>query len=453
MAYKTITQYQTANNLGNLKAGDIMVATRSGSTGGGVVPSDVLDSNGNIIIELTATASAVNHMSVQNTTGSNSPEIGVIGTPTNLGMTLRTKGTGRFNIASADPTPLSFFSGTALQHLTSFTFADTAANRVVTFPDSTGTVMFDASTLNTVYIGNGTPGGGTWTAMTGSGSVVRATSPTLVTPLLGTPTSGTLTNCTGYRVANVANLGTGVATFLTTPSSANLRSALTDETGTGSAVFATSPTLVTPILGTPTSGSLTNCSGYAVGNIAGLGAFIATFLSTPSSANLINAITDETGSGSLVFGTSPAITAPVITGFTNGSSAAAGIQGEVLSSILTSASLTSGVTANVTSLALTAGDWQIWGVVYTNPAAGTTTSTFTAQINPATATIAPSNSLDTAGYFALPYAVAATTRVGGALAPAVVRVSGTTTYYLNVNVGFAVSTMTATCVLLARRVR
>jgi hypothetical protein len=50
-------------------------------------------------------------------------------------------------------------------------------------------------------------------------------------------------------------LGAGVATWLATPSSANLASAVTDETGSGSLVFATSPTLVTPILGTPTSGN------------------------------------------------------------------------------------------------------------------------------------------------------------------------------------------------------
>jgi hypothetical protein len=56
-------------------------------------------------------------------------------------------------------------------------------------------------------------------------------------------------------------LGTGVATFLGTPSSANLLSAVTDETGTGSLVFATSPTLVTPALGTPSSGTLTNATG------------------------------------------------------------------------------------------------------------------------------------------------------------------------------------------------
>lgn len=88
------------------------------------------------------------------------------------------------------------------------------------------------------------------------------TNSTLVAPALGTPASGVLANCTGLPIATgVSNLGTGVATFLTTPSSANLLAALTDETGTGANVFANTPTLVTPILGTPTSGILTSCTG------------------------------------------------------------------------------------------------------------------------------------------------------------------------------------------------
>lgn len=62
-------------------------------------------------------------------------------------------------------------------------------------------------------------------------------------------------------VGSITGLGTGVATFLATPSSANLAAAVTDETGTGALVFATSPTLVTPALGTPSSGTLTNATG------------------------------------------------------------------------------------------------------------------------------------------------------------------------------------------------
>ena len=76
------------------------------------------------------------------------------------------------------------------------------------------------------------------------------TSPTLTTPDLGTPSAGTLTNATGLPVATgISGLGTGVATFLATPSSSNLAAALTDEAGSGTVAFTTSPTFVTPTLG------------------------------------------------------------------------------------------------------------------------------------------------------------------------------------------------------------
>jgi len=97
---------------------------------------------------------------------------------------------------------------------------------------------------------------------TGTGVLVFNNTPTLITPILGTPTSGVLTNCTGLPVTTgISGMGANVAAFLATPSSANLAAALTDETGTGANVFANTPTLVTPILGTPTSGALTNCTG------------------------------------------------------------------------------------------------------------------------------------------------------------------------------------------------
>jgi len=110
---------------------------------------------------------------------------------------------------------------------------------------------------------------------------------------LGTPSSGTLTSCTGLPISTgVSGLGTGVATWLATPSSANLAATITGGTGSGALVFGTSPTLVTPALGTPSSATLTSCTGLPISTgVSGLGTGVATFLATPSGANLATALT------------------------------------------------------------------------------------------------------------------------------------------------------------------
>ncbi len=93
--------------------------------------------------------------------------------------------------------------------------------------------------------------GGSWTFVQDpifTGGVILA-APTFTTPALGTPASGVLTSCTGLPISTgVSGLGTGVATFLGTPSSANLLAALTDETGTGAAVFGTAPAIAAATL-------------------------------------------------------------------------------------------------------------------------------------------------------------------------------------------------------------
>ena len=187
---------------------------------------------------------------------------------------------------------------------------------------------WDAVSLSTSDITGTLPvanGGTGVTSSTGTGNVVLSNSPTLVTPALGTPASGTATNLTGLPISTgVSGLGSGVATFLGTPSSANLASAVTDETGSGALVFANSPTLVTPALGTPSALVGTNITGTASGLTAGnvttnanlTGAITstgnATSLGSFSSANLLGALTDETGTGSAVFATSPTLVTPIL---------------------------------------------------------------------------------------------------------------------------------------------
>lgn len=146
----------------------------------------------------------------------------------------------------------------------------------------------------------------------------------LTTPLLGTPQSGVLSNCTGLPlttgvtgtlpVANggtgITSLGAGVATFLGSPTSANLAAAVTGETGTGALVFATSPTLVTPVLGTPASGDLSNCTGSPTLTDLKYSGLLATSAAAPTIASAttiapIKPITFISGTTAVVTITAP----------------------------------------------------------------------------------------------------------------------------------------------------
>jgi len=177
-------------------------------------------------------------------------------------------------------------------------------------------------------------GSGTVTAVTGSGAISSSggSTPNITiadasTTVKGavqlsdsTSTTSSILAATPTAVKAAYDLAAGKAStanklsdFAAT-SSTELAGVISDETGTGALVFANSPTLVTPALGTPSSATLTNASGLPISTgVSGLGTGVATFLATPSSANLASAVTGETGSGALVFANTPTLNGATIT--------------------------------------------------------------------------------------------------------------------------------------------
>jgi len=201
-----------------------------------------------------------------------------------------------------------------------------------------------------------------------------------------------------YQINADAVYAAGIQAFLANPTSANLRAAVTDETGTGSLVFATSPTLVTPALGTPSALVGTNITGTAAGLTAGnvttnanlTGAITsvgnATSLGSFTSANLASALTDETGTGANVFANTPTLVTPNI-GAATGTSLA--VTGSIRSSgtagvgystgaggvVIQGTSRTTGVTIN-----------KLTGQITLFSAAGTTVATTFTVTNSTVAT-------------------------------------------------------------------
>jgi hypothetical protein len=148
-------------------------------------------------------------------------------------------GTGQSSYAVGD---LLFASTTtALSKLADVATGNALISGGVGVAPSYGKIGLTTHVSGTLPIANG-----------GTGS----TSTTFVN--LATNVTGTLPVARGGT--GITSFGAGVATFLGTPSSANLAAAVTNETGSGALVFATSPTLVTPALGTPSSGNLANCT-------------------------------------------------------------------------------------------------------------------------------------------------------------------------------------------------
>ena len=187
---------------------------------------------------------------------------------------------------------------------------------------------------------------------------------------LGTVQSGTWngssisTTYTDAKVTSV-NGSTGAVTGLATTAgtlaqfgattSSQLAGVISDETGTGALVFATSPTLVTPALGTPASGNLTNCT------------FPTLNQSTTGSAATLTTSRNING---VAFNGSIDITVTAAAGTLTGSSLNATVTGSSLTSVGT---ITSG-TWNGSSISTTYTDAKIVSVSGTAPITASTTT-------------------------------------------------------------------------------
>ena len=166
-----------------------------------------------------------------------------------------------------------------------------------------------------------------------------------------------------YNINAETVLAAGIAAWLTNPTSANLRAAMTDETGTGLLVFNTSPTLVTPVLGTVTSGNISACTSTSM-------VMVTPILGTPTSGTL----TSCTGLP-LTTGVTGAL--PVANGGTGASATVQSLSGPGAVNIT---SLATAFTSTAAGNALTLADGaqgQLKTVIYVAETAGADTGVLT----------------------------------------------------------------------------
>lgn len=150
---------QAANNVGNFANVLTHASTTSARTwtlpdfsgalvaqGQALSTFQIRDLNGNAVIGISATASAVNYLFVTNNTSGNDPYIVATGADTDIGLGFQTQGIGTFVFKSLAPVnQVIFNTGTAYQHATNLTFPNTPQDRNVVFQDLDGVLVMDAS--------------------------------------------------------------------------------------------------------------------------------------------------------------------------------------------------------------------------------------------------------------------------------------------------------------------
>lgn len=287
-------------------------------------------------------------------------------------------------------------------------------------------------------------------SISGTGSVCMTTSCSMTTPILGTPTSGTLTNTTGFPLANLAGAGTGVLT------------ALGVNTGSAGAVV-----LFNGALGTPSSGVGTNLTSLNASNLAS-----GTVAAARGGAGTINGALKANGSGVVsqaacadlsngASGCSAAVTSVgtatvgQIPGVSSNTGANVGSVGEIQTISVafgSPISLTTSTAKTITSVSLTAGDWMIYSSSCLTGGATTVLSYWLTGISTSTDTAA---SVDIYPGYIYPasYVPFATSRFCMPVTTSHVLINSTTSYFLTAFANFTTSTLSAYGTITAVRIR
>jgi hypothetical protein len=289
------------------------------------------------------------------------------------------------------------------------------------------------STSGQVITSTGTATAPTWGNVSASALAAQAANTVLanITASSASPTAVVMPTCntstsalqytpvTGWICyASSATTAGTLAQFAAT-TSAQLAGVLSDETGSGAAVFGTSPTINTPII---SGGTINNAT---VGITTPLAGKFTTLQATSS--------------------ITPAYPAGIV-GNVTGSAVTAGGVGEPLTATGSAVAATSATLGNVTSLSLTAGDWDVGCTLQTNPAGTTTTQglNFGLTTTSGAQAVFPNVILQ-------PVSFPAGAGYDGVCPIRMINVSTTTTVYLTAATTFSVSTLTHSGFIWARR--
>jgi hypothetical protein len=190
----------------------------------------------------------------------------------------------------------------------------------------------------------------TWTPSVGSGNNVLATSPTLVTPVLGNATATTVVVNNGTNAVTLTAVGAtsnwnfafpaghgGTGDVLTSSNGSVMT--WTPSTGSGNNVLATSPTLVTPVLGNATATTVVVNNGTNAVTLTAVGATSNWNFAFPAGHGATNSVltstnggvmnwTATTGTGNNVFDTNPTFSADItVGGYYHGTGGVIGLGG------------------------------------------------------------------------------------------------------------------------------